>query len=174
VKAADTLLQNMKSNEDLFEKKPSSDKNQTPLSLEEEAAMIRSVAEMTRVNLEDDNDPIAQTINLAIRDLNPDRILKFCKHLHVQYTSIGGIYAQLYGLGSAGGKVIYCEIKDEAVEGMQLDGILEVFKWRLCKECEMRSPRPEDWKLTREWKRERQANMPEGLKRYLRQSGRKG
>jgi len=170
VRAADTILQNMKTNEDLFEKKPSSDKNQTPLSLEEEAAMIRSVAEMTRVNLEDDDDPIAQTINLAIRDLNPERILKFCKHLHVQYTSIGGIYAQLYGLGSAGGKVIYCEIKDKAVEGMQLDGILEVFKWRLCKECEMRSPRPEDWNLTREWKRERQANMPEGLKRYLRQS----
>ena len=172
VKAADTLLQNMKSNEDLLEKKPSSDKNETPLSFEEEAAMIRSFAETTRVNLKDDNDPIAQTINLAILDLNPERILKFCKHLHVQYTSIGGIYAQLYGLGSAGGKVIYCEIKDKAIEGMQLDGILEVFKWRLCKECEMRSPRPEDWNLTREWKRERQANMPEGLKRYLQQSSR--
>ena len=170
VRAADVLLQHMKSNEDIFEEKTSPHENQTPLSLEEEAAMIRSVAEMTRVNLEDDDDPITQTINLAIRDLNPERILKFCKHLHVQYTSIGGIYAQLYGLGSAGGKVIYCEIKDKAIEGMQLDGILEVFKWRLCKECEIRSPRPEDWNLTREWKRERQANMPEGLKRYLRQS----
>jgi len=171
VRAADILLQHMKSNEeDLYNQKPSADENQTPLSLEEEAAMIRSVAEMTRVNLEDEDDPIAQTINLAILDLNPERILKYCEYLHVQYTSIGGIFAQLYGLGSAGGKVIYCEKKDEAVEGMQLDGILEVFKWRFCQGCKMRSPRPDDWKLTREWKRERQANMPEGLKRYLLQS----
>lgn len=171
IKSADTLLQGMKSNEkELWGIEPSSNNNKTPLSLEEEAATIRSVAKMTRVDLEDDDDPIAQTINLAIRDLNPERIVKFCKHLHVQYTSSGGIYADQYGLGSAGGKVIYCELKDKAVEGMQLDGILEVFKLRSCKECEMRSPRPEKWKLTREWKRERQANMPEGLIRYLRKA----
>lgn len=170
IRAADVQLRHMKSNEGLFEQKPSPGEKQTPPNLEEEAATIRLFAELTRVNLEDDEDPIAQTINLAIRDLNPERILKFCKHLHVQYTSIGGIYAELYGLGSAGGKVIYCDNKDEAAEGMQLDDILEVFKWRLCKVCEMRDPRPEDWKLTREWKRRRQANMPEGLKRYLRQS----
>lgn len=168
VKAADTLLQHMKSNEDLLEQKPSPDENQAPLSLEEEAAMIRSSAEMTRVNLEDDNDPVAQTINLAIRDLNPERILKFCEHLHMLYTDVGGIFAQMYGLGSAGGKLVYCEIKDKAIEGMQLDGILEVFKWRLCEGCEKQSPRPEDWHWTREWQRERLANMPEGLERYLR------
>jgi len=171
IKASDTLLQGMKSSEkELWGMEPSSNKNKTPLSLEEEAAAIRSVAKMTRVDLENDDDPIAQTINLAIRDLNPEIILKFCEHLHVQYTSAGGIYAQLYGLGSAGGKVIYCEIKDKAMEGMQLDGILEFFKLRYCNECEMRSQRPEKWNLTREWKRERQANMPEGLKRYLRQA----
>lgn len=170
IRAADVLLQHMKSNKDLFEQKPSPDKNQAPISLEEEAAMIRSVAEMTRVNLEDDNDPVAQTINLAIRDLNPERILKFCEHLHILYTSVGGIFAQMYGLGSAGGKLVYCEIKDKAVEGMQFDGILEIFKWRFCKGCEDLSPRPEDWHWTREWQRERQAKMPEGLKRYLRQS----
>jgi hypothetical protein len=160
----------MKSNEDLFNVTSRPAENQTPLSLEEEAAMIRSVAEMTRVNLEDDDDPVAQTINLAIRDLNPERILKFCEHLHILYTSVGGIFAQMYGLGSAGGKLIYCEIKDKAIEGMQFDGILEVFKWRLCKGCERQSPRPEDWHWTREWHRERQARMPEGLKRYLKQS----
>ena len=174
VKSADTLLQHMKSNEDLFDQKPSPDENQAPLSLEEEEAMIRSIAEMTRVNLEDDNDPVAQTINLAIRDLNPERILKFCEHLHMLYTDVGGIFAQMYGLGSAGGKLVYCEIKDKAIEGMQLDGILEVFKWRLCEGCEKQSPRPEDWHWTREWQRERLANMPEGLKRYLRQSHREG
>ncbi len=170
VRAADALLQNMKSNEDLFKQKPSPDKNQTPLSLEEEAAMIRSIAEMTRVNLEDDSDPVAQTINLAIRDLNPERILRFCEHIYILYTSIGGIFAQMYGLCSAGGKLVYCEIKDQTIEGMQFDGILDVFKWRLCEGCEKQSPRPEDWHWTREWQRERQANMPEGLKRYLRQS----
>jgi len=167
VKAADALLQDMKSNEDLFEQKPNTDENQAPLSLEEEEAMIRSVAEMTRVNLEDDNDPVAQTINLAIRDLNPERILKFCEHLHMLYTDVGGIFAEMYGLGSAGGKLVYCEIKDKAMEGMQLDGIIELLKWQLCEGCEKQSPRPEDWHWTREWHRERLANMPEGLKRYL-------
>jgi hypothetical protein len=168
MKAADNLLQHMKSNEDLFEQKPRLDESQAPLSLEEEEAMIRLAAEMTRVNLEDDNDPVAQTINLAIRDLNPERILRFCEHLHILYTDVGGIFAQMYGLGSAGGKLVYCEIKDKAIEGMQLDGILEVFKWRLCEGCEKQSPRPEDWHWTREWQRERLANLPEGLERYLR------
>ena len=130
--------------------------------------MIRSIAEMTRVNLEDDNDPVAQTINLAIRDLNPERILKFCEHLHILYTDVGGIIAQMYGLGSAGGKLLYCDIKDKAIQGMQFDGILEVFKWRLCEGCEKQSPRPEDWHWTREWQRERLSNMPQGLERYLR------
>jgi hypothetical protein len=167
VKAADALLQHMKANEDLFEQKPSSDQNQIPLTLEEEDAMIRSVAEMTRVDLEDDNDPVAQTINLAIRDLNPERICKFCEHLHVLYTSAGGIFAQMYGLGSAGSKLLYCEIIDKAIQGMQLDGILEVFKWRFCEGCERRSPSPKDWHFTREWQRERLANMPPGLERYL-------
>jgi hypothetical protein len=174
VKSADTLLQHMKSNEDLFDQKPSPDENQAPLSLEEEESMIRSIAEMTRVNLEDDNDPVAQTINLAIRDLNPERILKFCEHLHILYTDVGGIFAEMYGLGSAGGKLLYCDLKDKAIEGMQLDGILEVFKWRLCEGCEKQSPRPGDWHWTRDWQRERLANMPEGLKRYIRQSHREG
>jgi len=172
VRAADVLLKHMKLNEDLFKEKPSLDEDQTPISLEEEAAMIRMVAGMTRVNLEDDNDPVAQTINLAIRDLNPERILKFCEHLHILYTFVGGIFAQMYGLGSAGGKLVYCEIKNVAVEGMQFDDILEVFKWRSCKGCETHSPRPEAWHWSREWQRERQANMPKGLKRYLRQSSR--
>jgi len=167
VRAADALLQHMKSNEDLLEQKPSPDENQTPLSLEEEAAMIRWAAEMTGVDLEDDNDPVAQTINLAIRDLNPERILKFCDHLHMLYTDIGGIFAQMYGLGSAGGKLVYCETKDKAIEGMQLDGMLEVFKLRFCEGCDKQSPRPEDWHWTREWQRERLTKMPTGLERYL-------
>jgi hypothetical protein len=167
VKAADALLQNMKANEDLFEQKPSSDENQVPLTLEEEEALIRSVADMTRVDLEDDNDPVAETINLAILDLNPERIFKFCDHLHLLYTSPGGIFAQMHGLGSAGGKLLYCEIKDKAIQGMQLDGMLGIFKWRYCEGCERHSPRPQDWHFTREWHRERLANIPPGLDRYL-------
>jgi hypothetical protein len=159
----------MKSNEDLFNQKSSEGENEAPPTIEEEEAMIRSVAEITRVNLEDDNDPVAQTINLAIRDLNPQRIFKFCKHLHVLYTDIGGIYAQMYGLGSAGGKLVYCDIKDRAIQGMQLDGILEILKLRFCKACDELSPRPENWHWTRDWYREQLANMPKGLERYLRQ-----
>jgi len=170
IRVANFQLQFMKSTEDSLELKPIAAESQTQLSLEEEAAMIRSVAEMTRIDLEDDNDPVAQTINLGIRDLNPERILKFCEHLHILYRSVGGIFAEMYGLRSAGSKLVYCESKDKAVEGMEFDLILSLFKLQYCEGCKRQSSRPTNWIWSREWQRERQANMPEGLKSYLRQS----
>jgi hypothetical protein len=49
--------------------------------------------------------------------------------------------------------------------GHSLDELLEMFKKDNCKDCEYHSPRPCEWKWTREWHKNRK--KPEGMKKTI-------
>ena len=133
---------------------------------EEEVAAIKKLAEFTGVDLGDENDEIAQMINLGIRDKNPERVLKFCQHLHWVITSYG-LPGELFALPTAGGKLLYCDLKERALGGMSLDGILKMFQNQHCNSCLNRIPHPDNWQWTRQWQYERNKNIPEGLRKIL-------
>jgi len=164
-KAAINLSQTFKEIEPLPEK-PRSYEVKAELTEEEEVTAIKKLAKFSGVDLSDESDEIAQMINLGIRDKNPERVLRFCQHLYWIVTSYG-IPGEMFGLPTAGGKLLYCDVIGRATGGMSLDGIFEVFKQQHCKNCPNRLPHPETWRWTRQWQRERDKNMPEGLRKIL-------
>jgi len=164
-KAANGLRQTYKESKTLREK-PAAAELQTELTLEQEVETVKSLAKLTGLDLDNENDSVAQMINLGIRDLNPERVLKFCQHLHVAITSYG-LPGELFGLPTAGSKLLYCDMKDVAIGGMQLDDISAIFQSSYCNGCANREPHPDTWHCTRQWLRERARNMPAGLIKTL-------
>ena len=136
------------------------------ISDEEELNMIKFLVKRAGVNLDDEDDEIANIINIGIRDRNPERVLQFCQHLHVVITSYG-LIGEMFGLPTAGGKLLYCDLTNHCVGGMSLDGIFDLFKTEYCDNCKKREPHPETWKWSAEWQEERDKNRPDGLKRIL-------
>lgn len=165
-KAASDLLHIFKETEPLPEEVRSY-KTEAELTEEEEVTAIRELAKFSGLDLSDESDEIAQVINLGIRDRNPERVLRFCQHLYWAITSYG-IPGEMFGLPTAGGKLLYCSLKKEAIGGMSLDEMLEIFKRQYCENCRNRLPHPSTWRWTREWQRERDKNMPDGLRKMLR------
>ena len=118
--------------------------------IEEEYQIYIQMAQAMGINLDDPNDQIAQIIRIGLRDFNPERVLKNCRHLFV-YVGHYGIPAQMLGLNTAGSKYLRCLKKDIAICGLSLDGIWETMSQQNCSKCENREPWPEDWKWTRSW-----------------------
>jgi hypothetical protein len=104
------------------------------------------------VNLDDPKDELAQIINVGLADLNPERVLRRCKHLFV-YLGHRGIPAEMLQLPTAGSKYLRCLKKNVVLCGLSLDQIYESMNLQHCKGCEHVDPWPDDWKWTRSWDR---------------------
>jgi hypothetical protein len=115
--------------------------------------MHRRLLEAGGVNV-DGTDELSRLARLGLKDRNPERALKHCKHLHVEIVNFGPIWS-LVGLPSTGRKLLYCALKDVFTEGHSLDEILDEFKKTYCNKCDSCSPRPTDWKWKYRWQRER-------------------
>ena len=117
---------------------------------EEEYQIYIQMAQAMGVNLDDPNDRIAQIVNIGLKDLNPERVLKNCKHLFV-YIGHYGIPAKMLKLYTAGSKYLRCVKKDVAIGGQSLDGLYDSMKHDYCSGCKDVDPWPDDWKWTRSW-----------------------
>jgi len=140
-------------------------KNKTPTeepSLEEEEKIIRDLLRDGGIDIEGD-DELAKLARIGLKDRNPERILKHCKHLFVDIVTYGPIW-NMVALPETGMKILYCE-KTGCIMGQSLDELLESFKNSNCKTCNFHSPRSNDWKWTRKWQRERV--QPEGMKKTI-------
>lgn len=120
------------------------------IPMEEEYQIYIQTAQAMGINLDDSNDRIAQIVNIGLRDYNPERVLKNCKHLFV-YIGHYGIPAEMLKLYTAGSKYLRCLKKDVAMGGQSLDVIYDLMKQEHCKGCEYVDPWPNDWKWTRSW-----------------------
>lgn len=113
------------------------------------------------INLDNPNDQIANILKIGLKDLNPERVLKNCIHLEIAFGS-HGLPAEVYGLLSAGSKILYCKFKG-GIEGIDLDAIYDDFKNEYCKDCPNLKKYAEDWKWSEEDSQERTPEFSEFL-----------
>ena len=105
------------------------------------------------VDLDDQQDPVAQIIRQGLEDLNPGRVLRNCQHLFVTIESTG-LPGRWLHLPTAGAKRLCCTLHGHWVEGISLDRLYAVFQGAHCFDCPDLLPHPEDWKWTRKWQLE--------------------
>lgn len=79
----------------------------------------------------------------GIHDLNPQRVLKNCINLELEYKH-AGLYEEIYGLYSAGTKVLYCR-HGEMKYGSDLDDVYMEFSEEFCNNCEYKQERDLQW-----------------------------
>lgn len=113
------------------------------------------------INLEDSNDKIANILKIGLKDMNPERVLKNCIHLEIAFGS-HGLPAEIYGLPSAGSKILYCKFKS-GIESLDLDAIYHDFKNEYCKDCPHLEKHDDDWKWSEEESRKRSPEFSEFL-----------
>lgn len=92
-----------------------------------------------------DRDPaISRLVAMAQKDLNPERVMKFCEHIGLacRTSPLGDSIA----LPSMGFKSVRCRKFGGEVEGLDLDQTFAFFKEQECDACKERSPRPDDWR----------------------------
>lgn len=125
------------------------------IPLEDRARLVEELVRQMGIDLDNPNDPTGQIIRVGIDDMNPERVLRGCQHRFVQLGA-SGIPAIMVQLPTAGSKTLHCTKHCNAVGGLSLDGILEVFESRLCSKCNDRTPHPADWRWSPEWQTEQE------------------
>ncbi len=98
--------------------------------------------------MNDDNSPLVRQLRIAIRDSTPDRVLVNCEHLLATPGAKGPAardVARLFGIDTAGSKVVHCTLHDYHVEGVDLDSAYADFKMKHCNACGDVKPRPAGW-----------------------------
>jgi hypothetical protein len=123
------------------------------ISIEEEQEIYRRMAIAMGIRLDDTNDQISQIVNIGIRDLNPERVLRNCRHLFT-FVSGGGVPAKMLNLPTAGFKRLHCLAKEITMEGLDLDHLYQTFHGAYCASCVLSDPYPKDWKWSRKWQQE--------------------
>lgn len=140
-----------------------SQKRESTITDEEEENMIMYLLKIGGINLNSD-DELAQLARIGLKDRNPERILKYCEHLHVEILNYGRIW-DMVALPSTGTKILHCEKTGKSIIGRELDHLLAGMKEEDCVGCKYHSPRPVDWKWNREWHRKRET--PRSMKKAM-------
>lgn len=106
-------------------------------------------------NLEDETDEVSCILKQGLMDRNPGRVLQWCSHLHMAPV-VWGEPGRIFGLPTAGMKLLYCNAKNSHKVGYKLDELHTHFQEGDCVACPHRAPRRE-WMWTEKW----QAEQPE-------------
>ena len=116
------------------------------------------------INLNDPNDRIAEVVRIGLEDLDPTRVARNCRHIHLRSGS-RGIPAEMLGLPTAGSKSIIFLKHGHSMQGLKLDDVYSLFSRRMpwspdqicCENCPDRSPHPMEWNWSEEWAVEQEA-----------------
>lgn len=124
------------------------------MSMGIDLALADKEIEPTGTSIEDINARVAWIISVGINDLNPNRVLRNCKHLYVEYGAGGvGVPAQMMNLPSAGVKNILCmkHFDHGLIQGLELYNLYSIFENKYCSSCKNSSPRDDTWEYTEAW-----------------------
>ena len=132
--------------------------NLPPLNIEETKNIFEELARGLGYDMDNEADQGAEAIRIGLRDLDPTRVAKTCKHIYLATTS-RGIPGLEVALPTAGFKRIVCLKHGHGNEGLELDRVFETFSkcspWdegRVCCEtCKDISPHENGWKWSDEW-----------------------
>jgi hypothetical protein len=133
-------------------------------SMAERRAYFEQQAAALGINLDDPHDRIAQVVRVGLEDLDPTRVARNCRHIHLRHGPYG-IPAEMLGLPSAGSKSVICLKHGHSMQGFKLDMVYEHFSRRMpwsrdqrcCEDCTDRDPHPEGWNWSDEWAAEQEA-----------------
>lgn len=120
------------------------------ITTEQEIKIYTTMAKSLGIDLDDDTNQITKIVKIGLKDLNPERILKNCKHLFTFCTG-GGYPAQILKMPTAGSKRVICTAKEKQIESLSLDNAYSGMEKEYCKGCTLKLPHDKNWKWTREW-----------------------
>ena len=108
-------------------------------------------------------DDLSRLVAISLRDFNPERVVRDCRHLIVLPSRSLGMTSRLIGLPFAGQKTIRRMLHESEAGGWSLDqvyaglggpGPLSGFKFRHCDSCPDREARDQSWRWTIRWHRD--------------------
>jgi hypothetical protein len=105
------------------------------------------------IDMTDDSDLAARLVAQGMKDINPDRVLRPCRHLFV---SLGWslILGDRLRLPTVGSKRLHCTRYEYLVEAMSLDACSRAMMETYCGKCSDADPHDAAWAWTREWQAE--------------------
>jgi Domain of unknown function (DUF4062) len=118
------------------------------------------------IDLSNPNDRIAEIVRIGLEDLDPTRVARHCRHIHLRHGPVG-VPAEMLGLPTAGSKSIMCLKHGHSIQGLKLDDIYAMFARAMpwspdqmsCDKCPDISPHPEGWEWSDEWAAEQAARF---------------
>ena len=128
---------------------------------EQEEEFVGQLLDAWGVDFDADDD-IARAARSGLKDLNPERVYRWCEHLYTELMGQSWV-GQVLGL-PIGQKVFWCEYGGPLI-AFELDEGLARYKQQFCTGCRYHSPRRDDWKWSHQWHAERK--IPEELKRLI-------
>lgn len=136
---------------------------------EEELEFFRERAVSMGFQVDNPQDDLSRVISIGLRDFNPERVMRDCRHLMVLPSQSLGIPARMVGLLFAGMKTIRCMLHGYATSGWSLDEIygdsepLSGFKGQHCDSCPDREARDQSWCWTSSWYRDEMRSLESEL-----------
>jgi hypothetical protein len=91
-------------------------------------------------------------VAIGIKDMNPERVLKYCQYMKVDQVSTSFL-GKMTGISTIGQKRISCVKFGYGLDGFALDHISESFRQQHCEACLSRKPRNASWKWSFEWEK---------------------
>ena len=146
--------------------------NSEEMTPEEELEFFRERAVSIGFQVDNPQDDLSRVIAIGLRDFNPERVMRDCRHLMVLPSRSLGIPARLVGLQFAGTKTIRCMLHGYAISGWSLDeiygglggpGPLSGFKGQYCDSCPDREARDQSWCWTSSWYRDEMRHLESEL-----------
>lgn len=123
------------------------------LSTRDEEAIYKQMARSLGIDPENPKNDIDRIVQIGLRDLNPERILKHCRYLFVS-PGPHGIPAEMLHLPTAGFKWLHCTKHDYSLSALSLDDLYQAFHQLHCKSCSDGVPHHQEWKWNQEWQGE--------------------
>ena len=115
--------------------------------------IYKQMARSLGIDPDNPKNIVDRIVQIGLRDLNPERILKHCKHLFVS-PGPHGVPAEILKLPTAGFKWLHCTKHDYSLSAMSLEDLYQTFHHLHCKSCKDSAPRHQGWKWDQAWQGE--------------------
>ena len=103
-------------------------------------------------DIENPKNSTERAIAMGVKDLNPERILRYCEFISVDQVSTSDL-GQMVGIPTIGVKKVSCRKFGHSVQGIDLDLTSDLFRQQRCETCPERKSRDLSWKWTFDWEK---------------------
>lgn len=109
---------------------------------------VHKILERQGIDLETEDDMIADAARRGVADADPSEYLHFCEHLHLAYhPSPLGKMTTIHSIGT---KTLWCR-HGGGMTSADLNRLFNGFKSEFCKGCEQHCPRSESWEYSEKY-----------------------